>query len=338
MPEGTEIVIKEGTLGIADGAFRGCSGRTSVTIPNSVTSIGEFAFLDCSGLTDVWCYAENVPNTNSDAFYNSPIGSATLHVPAGSVEAYSTTFPWSNFGSIVVITPSEYVINDETASLSITAEESGKAVIFTHDFTSDWEALYLPFAIDYDAIKTDFDLAEIDGVVQNDENYDGTPDITVLSIMGFKGQQTEPNKPYLIRAKNAGEQTITFDDVTIYPTEEASIDCASTSTKYVFTGTYSTMSASSLASKYVVEDGELVKGTSKLAPCRWYMTATSRNGAPLSLPNKIRIMEVEDVITGVETLSGSPLQDENIYNLAGQRLSKPIKGINIVNGKKVLRK
>ena len=34
-------------------AFYGCSGLTSVTIPNSVTSIGEWAFGGCSGLTSV---------------------------------------------------------------------------------------------------------------------------------------------------------------------------------------------------------------------------------------------------------------------------------------------
>ena len=35
------------------GAFRGCSGLTSITIPNSVTSIGGSAFYDCSGLTSI---------------------------------------------------------------------------------------------------------------------------------------------------------------------------------------------------------------------------------------------------------------------------------------------
>ena len=33
---------------IGDYAFCGCSGLTSVTIPNSVTSIGDFAFSECN--------------------------------------------------------------------------------------------------------------------------------------------------------------------------------------------------------------------------------------------------------------------------------------------------
>ena len=53
MPSNTSIVLKEGTLGITDYAFRGCKGLTSATIPNSVTSIGDYAFMDCTGLTSV---------------------------------------------------------------------------------------------------------------------------------------------------------------------------------------------------------------------------------------------------------------------------------------------
>ena len=38
---------------IGMGAFEGCSGLTSIDIPNGVTSIGKMAFRDCSGLTSI---------------------------------------------------------------------------------------------------------------------------------------------------------------------------------------------------------------------------------------------------------------------------------------------
>ena len=52
-----ESVVYEGqsysVTSIGEGAFGGCSGLTSVTIPNSVTSIGVSTFAYCSGLTSV---------------------------------------------------------------------------------------------------------------------------------------------------------------------------------------------------------------------------------------------------------------------------------------------
>lgn len=62
MPPKTHVEIKEGTLGISDFAFEGCSGLISISIPSSVTNIGENAFVSCSGLEKVivkdiaaWC-------------------------------------------------------------------------------------------------------------------------------------------------------------------------------------------------------------------------------------------------------------------------------------------
>ena len=49
---------------IGDRAFYGCSGLTSVTIPNSVTSIGYGAFFDCNGLMSV-LVADDNPNYKS---------------------------------------------------------------------------------------------------------------------------------------------------------------------------------------------------------------------------------------------------------------------------------
>jgi hypothetical protein len=87
--------------------FFGCKGLTSVTIGNSVTSIGDGAFYHCEKLKDVYCLAENVPNTHIDAFNNSQPQLKTLHVPANSLIDYKTTAPWSWFGKIVSLDGSE---------------------------------------------------------------------------------------------------------------------------------------------------------------------------------------------------------------------------------------
>ena len=53
MPDGTSIVLKEGTKGIADSAFMSCSGLTNIDIPNSINYIGSLAFMYCIGLKSI---------------------------------------------------------------------------------------------------------------------------------------------------------------------------------------------------------------------------------------------------------------------------------------------
>ena len=54
----TSISIPNSVTSIGGSAFEGCSGLTSVSIPNSVTSIGWSAFEGCTGLTSV-----SIPNS-----------------------------------------------------------------------------------------------------------------------------------------------------------------------------------------------------------------------------------------------------------------------------------
>ena len=49
----TSITIPDSVTSIGDSAFEGCTGLTSITIPDSVTSIGAFAFSYCTGLTSI---------------------------------------------------------------------------------------------------------------------------------------------------------------------------------------------------------------------------------------------------------------------------------------------
>jgi hypothetical protein len=77
-----------------------------------VTSIGEEAFRGCSDLLDVYCYAERVPSTYSNAFEGSYPEYITLHVPDASIDSYKATAPWSSFGKIVGLTPEETGIDE----------------------------------------------------------------------------------------------------------------------------------------------------------------------------------------------------------------------------------
>lgn len=99
----TSAVIPNSVTKIGWWAFSGCSGLTSVSIGNSVTDIGYDAFSACCGLKDVYCFTECIPRSYPDIFSDVELFSATLHVPAASLEAYSTTVPWSDFGNIVAI-------------------------------------------------------------------------------------------------------------------------------------------------------------------------------------------------------------------------------------------
>ena len=64
---------------IGYGAFRDCSGLTSITIPNSVTTIGEYAFHGCSGLTSI-TIPSSVTTIGNIAFYGCT-GLTSITIP-----------------------------------------------------------------------------------------------------------------------------------------------------------------------------------------------------------------------------------------------------------------
>ena len=117
----TSVTIPNSVKSIGELAFYNCSGLTSVAIPDSVTSIGGWAFELCENIENVYCYAEEVPSTDVDAFYNSDIEKATLHVPASAIEAYKTTAPWSGFGTIKAIEGTEGIESVEARGIAIQA-------------------------------------------------------------------------------------------------------------------------------------------------------------------------------------------------------------------------
>lgn len=105
----TSLSLPNSVTSIGGCAFIHCSGLISITIPKNVTQIGSRAFEYCSALTDVYCCAGNVPTTSSEAFGNTNITNATLHVPTESLSAYQASEPWSEFGTFVGLKDDEIV-------------------------------------------------------------------------------------------------------------------------------------------------------------------------------------------------------------------------------------
>lgn len=96
----TSIEVPESVESIDNSAFNMCTGLTQLYLPSAVTSLGSQTVGNCTALTDLWIEALTPPAATY-AFYNTPVENVTLHVPAEAYTAYSTTAPWSTFGSIV---------------------------------------------------------------------------------------------------------------------------------------------------------------------------------------------------------------------------------------------
>ncbi len=101
------FVIPSTVTSIGNYAFARCEGISSIVIPHSVKSVGSLAFSGCVNLRDVYCYSGIVPSTGKDAFKDSNVEFATLHVYSTSIEAYKEADQWRNFGSIISFTSDE---------------------------------------------------------------------------------------------------------------------------------------------------------------------------------------------------------------------------------------
>ncbi len=359
----TTVNIPNSVTSIENGVFMECSKLTSINIPNSITSIGAHAF-DSSGLTSVtipesvtylgYCAFGNIsrlssvtclaitPPTNEGAFMNTDDNLPIL-VPANSVKAYQG----GNWGYFIFALPPTSTLTDGEQYTN-NSQLEGYNISYTRTFNNTkWQALYIPFSLSYDDWKDDFDIAYINGIRQIDTNDDNVIDETIMDVYRIEEGSLIPNTPYLIRAKTTGEKTISVNNATLYEAKENSIDCSTTISKYIFTGTYETIPASTLIENeyYAMGGGSVIMtdGESDLKPYRWYLKIEARN--PIynvaNTPNAakaitINVIDEEGEATGISQVSQNDKLTSRIYDLNGRVVNenalKP--GIYIKNGKK----
>ena len=85
----TSITIPNSVASIEETAFSGCTGLTSITIPNSVAGIGMGAFSSCTGLTSI-TIPNSVTNIGGYAFDNcTGLTSITIGRSVTNIEGYA---------------------------------------------------------------------------------------------------------------------------------------------------------------------------------------------------------------------------------------------------------
>lgn len=174
--------IKNGTLVIADGAFKGNSGATSVGFPNTLKAIGDYAFEDCISLEKL-----RIPETvsfSANAIYNTGF--------------YNNPENWENgvlyMGARVVGTSGAETVIKDGATHIISGALGDKNAVIPASVTSIHENAFTDrtnvtiygytdtYAETY-AVENDIQFIDLNTMTKGDVNFDGKMDETDYKIL-----------------------------------------------------------------------------------------------------------------------------------------------------------
>lgn len=290
------------------GAFYDCTRLQSIHIPSGVTSIGKCAFYRCNELTSVTSEVVNPPTIDERVFTNS--GNAILYVPEESLKAYFSAIGWRDFLSI------EAIIELQSYTVTYDASENGTIIV-----SADGEEIESGASVqEYSTLTISaipYGDYELESLLVNGEAVDNNSTIIV----------TEPIHIVAIFKPIVVEQTflITYDE-----TENGILIVAIDGEE--------------------IESGALAKENSILTvlaiPYTDYeLEHLTINGNAVNNNCSIPVTKEMNIVAtfvpagmvGVKPyMSG---KDKVVkYNLSGQKVVNPTRGLFIINGKKVLLK
>ncbi len=224
----------------------------------------------------------------------------------GNYENVATTLTLNDANSFG--TNSDFDVNSVTMTRTLKGEK--------------WNTFCVPFGMTSEEISAQFGadakVKELSGATLNGENYNMTFSDASTIVAG---------KPYMVRVSNEvtslnlGAKTIKG---TITPATAGDV---------TFTGVYNNGNAPQ--GSFIISNNVFynVDSTVALKAFRGYITVDSGSGV------KALTFDFDDDATGISLMEDgrSQMEDGAIYNVAGQRINKMQKGINIVNGKKILK-
>ena len=293
----SNTIIPSSVRTIGERAFFNLSKLTSLTIPNSVTSIGSYAFYGCSNLTTI-IFDNCCPTFSSDAFKVYSYGSISrlLKLTGLYYPAYAYTYYTTNEQTNVFPLYPQIKINNEWSTYCATA---------SFDVPDGIEAY----------------------VVENYE--DGIATLkSVTTINEGEGLLLKPTEIGTFYDVNVNASPEGYETNLLVGVTDATV-LSKTSGDYT---NYILANGVNGIGFYAVQDG------STLAAGKAYLPLPTA-----SLPATMQAKGIQFVVNNEDKPAGTPVieyvnteETEAIYNMNGQRVTNPTKGIYIKGGRKFI--
>lgn len=307
------------------------------------------ALYHCTALTDITCLSTVPPKGLSTTKTH-----IRLHVPAGCGSAYSTVEEFREIYHFEILedAPAEddtpIILNDGEV-FSNAAKKEDVSITYNRNFSgTDWRPLFIPFEISYADWKNDFDVARLNAFYEFTDDGQSRQKVEFIYIQD-EDAVLKANHPYLIRAKVAGEKSITIEHATLFTSDPSTFDdlkCATVETNFSIKGTY--QDNESLKDKYYMANGALYldqEGKYNSIPYRWFISTESKgaqynHASPHAKGSTFEIVVIGDSNpTGITEINVHTQPDGKMYTIDGRSINRePSKGtLYIKNGRKYIK-
>jgi hypothetical protein len=243
----------------------------------------------------------------------------------------------------VTVVNAHSVVLDENATEAPAAATGVNVRVKRTINAGEWSTICLPFAMTAEQCKAafgnDVQLGDFAGV---NSSLDDADNVVAITANFDNVTAIEANHPYIIKVSTSVSE-FTVDGVDVVPNEEDAFiefDNGKTgSRRVVYSGFYGTYHASTTLDEYTLflNDGKFwySKGNTKMKAFRAYfdfndvLASVEKAEAPV-------LISFDGETTGIDGVKRESITDDRYYNLSGQRVENPTKGLYIKNGKKVV--